>query len=166
LPFNPYFKKYVREARRLLGLPPDGIGPSHEINDLEHLGAAQIISSGCKPYLWAAWWAAIHTRKSALLEGPFVEGLPGFLPEWLLLYAEKEPLIAVPKAQWSSWTETPPIFPGLGQHPTPSAPLDQITGSLLASFTLPANLFEGVRWFVLTGDEVFLPGGPAPWNPP
>ena len=36
-----------------------------------------------KHYIWAAWWAAIHTRKASLLEGPFVQGLLGFLPDYL-----------------------------------------------------------------------------------
>ena len=159
LPFNPYFEEYVGEARLLLGLPPNGIEPSDDINDLEYLETAQVIPPGCKPYLWAAWWAAIHARKASSPESPFLEGLPHYLPDWLLLYGEKEPLIPVPKAQWSPWTEMPPIFPELGQHPTPSAPLDQITRSLLSNFSLPANLFDRVRWFVLTGNEIFIQQG-------
>ena len=49
LPLNRFFKEYAQEARRLLGLPPDGIELCDEANHFENLKIAQVLRSGCTP---------------------------------------------------------------------------------------------------------------------
>ena len=162
LPWNRFFKEYAQEARRLLGLPPDGIEPCDETNHFENLKSALVLQPGCTSYLWATWWAAIHSRKAGLPEGATFGRLPPFLPQWLHQYAENEPVVAIPESQWPEWTSLPPRFPTFGQPPTSSAPLDLITALLLSTFGLPARLFDPVRWFLLTGDGIFLRKGSNP----
>ena len=53
LPWNRFFKEYAKEARRLLGLPPDGIEPWDETDQLENLRSALVLQPGCSPYLWS-----------------------------------------------------------------------------------------------------------------
>ena len=139
----------------MLGLPSDGIEPCDEGNHFENLKIAQVLQPGCTPYLWAAWWATIHSIKARFTSVP-IGRLPHFLPQWLHQYAEHEPVVAIPESQWPQWTSLPPKFPTFGQPPTSSAPLDLITALLLSTFGLPARLFDPVRWFLLTGDGIFL----------
>ena len=64
LPSNPYFKEYAKQAREVLGLPLDGVERCATTDFLKPLLETQGITIGIDrhitPWLWGAWWLAVH----------------------------------------------------------------------------------------------------------
>ena len=162
LPSNPFFKEYARQARGVLGLPPEGVDQCDNTDFAGSLGIPIAIDLRITSYLWGAWWLAIHFVKSSLTEPGPVQGLPSSLPQWLQEYALQDQVTAVPEQVWPQWTERRPRFPGSDPTATAGAPLDLISGLFLSAFDLPSRCFEYIRWYILTDDGAFLDLGANP----
>ena len=77
LPWNPFFKRFVKDARELLGVPRGGLpaGDPQGFDDNARLGIA--MDRVLVPYVWALWWSAIHNAKTRVSStAPEVTGLP------------------------------------------------------------------------------------------
>ena len=80
LPRNPYFKECCREAREVLGIPREGVDRC-DTTDFACELAPISIDKHIRPWLWGAWWLAIHLVKSNLNEPHLLKGLPSCLPQ-------------------------------------------------------------------------------------
>lgn len=161
LPSNPYFKEYARQARQVLGLPPEGVDRCDTLDFAESLAPIGI-DRRITPWLWAAWWLSIHFVKYDLTWPRTVQGLPPFLPQWLHEYGLQDQVIAIPETDWPLWTKRSPRYTAFDSTTAERAPIDTIASLFLSAFDLPSRCFDYIRWYILTDDEVFLNVGANP----
>ena len=159
---NPYFKEYAKQAREVLGLPLEGVDRCDTTDFVGSLGIPIGIDRRITPWLWGAWWLAIHLVKSRLTGPRTVQGLPSSLPQWLHEYGLQNQVIAIPETDWPPWTERGARYPGSNPAMTVRAPIDTIGGLFLSEFDLPSRCFDYIRWYILTNDEGFLDLGANP----
>ena len=161
LPHNPYFKENAEQARHVLGLSERGLERSGIDGFRKSVELGVTMTTDIIPYVWSAWWLAIHSVKFAMSPPPAISGLPLFLPQWLRSYAEQGHGLHISEDAWPEWTLLRPRYPA-SERGRAHTPLDKITGMFLSAYDLPSRLFDYVRWYILTDDEGFLVRASSP----
>lgn len=152
LPHNPHFQLYVKQVRRLLYLPENGIQPVQlDANSLP----SPWQDFGVNAFVLGQVWKALHRSKAKGLpySGP---ELPPCLPRWLLDYGDK-PEAAEPSERWPRWLRDSSLRPPFqGGSYDAGVPLDRFAAALCSAFDLPARAFHAVRKHILTGGGELL----------